>query len=252
LAGAGSSFGVVTTFYFQTHEAPELGVTFVFNLPSSLTTSAAAKTNTILAIQSYTQTAPNELTLGLYMESGVFSLSGLYWGSVSDFNIVIAPLLASLPGSSLTNVITVDWVESLQHLAGSGPVQQPLSGYDLHDNLFAKSLVTTASEPLTSANLLPFFEYFNNEGSTTNVPWWVIMDIYGGFINTVPRSQNSYTHRDSLLTFQLYTYAPSPTSPYPAGGIPFLNGMLSSLTNTLPQEKVKAYENYVDPTLAPA
>ena len=135
MAGAGSSFGVVTTFYFQTHEAPELGVTFGFNLPSSLTTSAAAKTNTILAIQSYTQTAPNELTLGLYMESGVFSLSGLYWGSVSDFNIVIAPLLASLPGSSLTNVITVDWVESLQHLAGSGPVQQPLSGYDLHDNL---------------------------------------------------------------------------------------------------------------------
>ena len=78
------------------------------------------------------------------------------------------------------------------------------------------------------------------------------MDIYGGFINTVPRSQNSYTHRDSLLTFQLYTYAPSPTSPYPAGGIPFLNGMLSSLTNTLPQEKVKAYANYVDPTLSPA
>ncbi|KAI5782096.1 hypothetical protein DFH27DRAFT_579765 [Peziza echinospora] len=252
LAGAGSSFGVVTTFHFQTHEALELGVTFAINLPSTHTTTASAKANTILAIQAFVQTAPNELTLGLYMEPGVFSLSGLYWGTVSDFNIAIAPLLASLPGSSVTDVKTVNWVESLQHLAGSGPVQQPLSGYDLHDNLFAKSIVTSKSQPLTYANLLPFFEYFNNEGSSAPVPWWVIMDIYAGHINTVPLTQNSYTHRDSLLTFQLYTYTSSPTSPYPAGGIPFLNAMVASLTNTLPQGQVKAYANYVDPTLSPA
>jgi len=71
--------------------------------------------------------------------------------------------------------------------------------------------------------------------------WWVQIDLYGGAISAIPASDSSYTHRDAILNCQFY----SSGSPYPAGGIEFMSGLVSSLDSS----PYAMYPNYVDPTL---
>ncbi len=88
--------------------------------------------------------------------------------------------------------------------------------------------------------------------STGSLGWWVQIDMYGGYISTVPTTSTAYTNRDDVLNFQFY--GSSGGSSFPSSGtgtkngITFMDGLVQNLQNPV----VHAYPNYIDPTLTTA
>jgi hypothetical protein len=76
-----------------------------------------------LAWQSFAATAPKELAMaaGLSASGGSVSMtfSGNYYGSASQFQGVIAPLMASLPSGTSLSAKALGWIDGLVALAGS-------------------------------------------------------------------------------------------------------------------------------------
>lgn len=67
----------------------------------------------------------------------------------------IAPeFLRTLPTPSSTRIQTLPWLDSLVDMWGS-PLPQPLSGYNAHDNFYAKSILVPETTPL-SVSKLPY------------------------------------------------------------------------------------------------
>lgn len=67
------------------------------------------------------------------------------------------------------------------------------------------------------------------------------MDLYGGAnsaINSVSLAENSFGHRDKLLTFQMYASSPDFAPPYPEEGFSFLDGCVPTFSFAKRREKV--------------
>lgn len=115
-------------------------------------------------MQEYGQVAPKEIALRLFTMNEVFTVSGVYWGTRANFNSAIAPFTALLPNGTTFSTIEGGWIETLVALAYSDTLEVPLTGYDMHDTFFTKSLVSSQSHPQNTSVLLPFFEYLMTEG----------------------------------------------------------------------------------------
>ena len=260
LRGAADSFGIVTTFYLKTQPAPATVVNWSFGLPGMFT-SAATTANAFLHIQSFAQNASvvdRKLGMGMYFDGSGFSVSGTYFGSITDFNNKIKPeLLRTLPTPSSSSVQAVDWIKSLTLLAGNTPLTQPLdrTKYTLHDDFFAKSVVVPASSPLTSAALNSYFKYIISNGVNAPNPWFSIVNLYGGpdsQINVPSVSSSAYSDRNALWVIQHYGYTGNTNSPFPPASTNFINGLSNSLTSAQPGTTFTGYLNYVDPSLSAA
>ena len=184
--------------------------------------------------------------------SGAFSISGLYFGSLDDFNNKIKPeLLRGLPTPSSSSVQAVDWIQSLTMLAGQS-LAQPITGYSQHDDFFAKSIVTPSSAPLASDALTSYFSYIIQHGINAANSWFSIINLYGGpdsQINAHDTSFSAYSHRSSLWVFQHYGFTGNTASPFPTSIIPFITGLNDALTSAQPGVVFSGYANYVDPSL---
>lgn len=107
LKGAGSSFGIVTTFLFNTFAAPAQTTIFNVNLPWG-NTQQAVKSWT--AVQEYTQnTMPRAMNMRIFGNAYAAQLQGLYHGSSNDLRTAIQPLLTAV-GASLGQAQQTDWV----------------------------------------------------------------------------------------------------------------------------------------------
>lgn len=85
----------------------------------------------------------------------------------SDERLQIAPeLLRTLPAPSNTSLKSLDWLASLADQWG-GPLAQPLSGYDAHDNFYAKSILVPESTPLTVCSLFPSLPFSHHHAAPT-------------------------------------------------------------------------------------
>lgn len=85
------------------------------------------------ALQEYAQTiAPKELALRLWTLNDVFEVTGVYWGTKSDFDTVIAPLLAKWPSKTTVVIEEHGWLDMLQSLASGDTLPQPLD-YTKHE-----------------------------------------------------------------------------------------------------------------------
>ncbi|KAI4216102.1 MAG: hypothetical protein LQ351_001600 [Letrouitia transgressa] len=258
LRGAAESFGIVTTFYLQTVQAPASVVQYSFGLPN-LFKSAATTTAAFQHIQSFAQNASvvdRKLGLGLYLDGSSFLIRGTYFGSIADFNNKIKPeLLRTLPTPSATSVQSVSWIESLTILADPQPLQQPKTGYDQHDTFYAKSLVVPSKSPLTTQGLNSYFGYMITNGTKTANPWFSIINLYGGpdsLINVPSPSSSAYSDRFALWVIQHYGNVGTAGSPFPPNIIPFVQGLSDSLTKASPGTEFLGYSNYVDPQLSAA
>ena len=258
LRGAAADFGIITTFYLQTQPAPTSVVNFHYNIPGMLS-SASATTAVFEHLQSVAlnvSIVDRRLGLGVYLDGGQFYFSGTFFGDLADFNDNIASaLLNGIPTPSYSNVQSVDWITSLTMLGAPNPLQEPTSGYNLHDDFFAKSLVVPSSSPLTTEALNSYFGYVIQSLGNAPSSWFTIINLYGGpdsQINVPSASSSAYSDRDALWVFQNYARTSSPASPYPATDIIFVNGLNTAVTSAMPQTPFGAYLNYVDPTLTPA
>ena len=260
MRGDAADIGIITTFYLQTLPAPDKVVNWSFDLPNmfiNASTTAAAFDH----IQSYalnTSLVDRNLGLGIFFDGTVFTLSGTYFGDLGTFNKRLAPaILSKLPEPTKKNVKSLSWLDSLRALDNNSPLEQPLTGYSAHDDFFAKSVVTPASNPLTIEALTNYFIYVNTHGINNGSvgTWYTIINLYGGpdsQINAVASDSAAYSGRSALWVIQHYGYTANMDSPYPQGNMDFVEGMNKALTEVMEKDEVRfgAYANYVDPSLS--
>lgn len=133
LRGAGSSFGIVTKFKLQTLQAPANGVRFTYSFGQPPRDNISYRVAIFQALQLYAlNTAPKELALRLWTLNDVFEVTGVYWGTRADFDIVIAPLLAQWPSQTTGVFEEHPWLDMLSSLANGETLAQPLA-YTKHE-----------------------------------------------------------------------------------------------------------------------
>lgn len=258
LRGAADSFGIVTTFYFKTQAAPTSVVNWSFSLPNMFQ-SVATLTSTFTHLQNFAQNASvvdRKLGIGMYMDGVGFSISGTYFGSLATFNNAIKPeLLRGLPAPSTSSVQSVDWIKSLIILSGTTTLQEPLTGYNAHDDFFAKSVVVPSSSPLTTDAINNYFQYIISSGVNSGNSWFSIINLYGGpdsQINVPSPSSSAYSDRSAFWVAQHYGFTGNTGSPFPTTTIDFINGLNNAMTSKMPNTVFGGYLNYVDPSLTPS
>lgn len=144
------------------------------------------------------------------------------------------------------------------------PLPQPLSGYDAHDNFYAKSILVPETTPLSVRNkplshheinvltlshqpsaLLNYFTYIATNGSSTS-GWFSELNLLGGpasWINNPPYP-SAYSSRNSLWVLQHYATVPATANGDTKPTIDFVNGLNDALGMGY-----GGYLNYVDPEL---
>jgi hypothetical protein len=132
LRGAGSSFGIVTQFKFNTFAAPTNNVVFNYNLPmgSNNVTLAAS---VIDAVQKFgNSNTPPELNMRVLCNGYSNQLLGVYYGTVANFNTTIRPLLQQLNMTFASgNPQNVSWLTALSTYAYDN-LSPPLD-YNVHE-----------------------------------------------------------------------------------------------------------------------
>lgn len=117
LRGAGSAFGIVTSFKFKTFKAPESNIAFSYDL-SGL--DRANLVDALVTLQDYAdEEQPKEMNMQVTLASGsAVELSGMYHGDQDGFDKTMQPLLEKL-GISPTDSQpeTMGWIDSIKHQA---------------------------------------------------------------------------------------------------------------------------------------
>lgn len=68
----------------------------------------------------------------------------------------------------------------------------------------------------------------------------------------MPQGSTSFSHRDTLFTWQFLGITYDSKPPFPQAGVDFIHGIFSSMAGKLPPQDVKGYVNMFDSTLSPA
>ena len=169
MRGAGPSFGITTAITVKTFPAPSSATVFqyVWNMDP---TDAA---NAVSAFQEFsTSNIPSqfgaEFVIGRGNAAGQlsFGLTGGWYGPEQNLSSVIQPFLSQVGPPASTNLVPGSYIDSVAYLGGGS---LSTSGPDSRDTFYAKSLMTPAASPISSAALLAFMNYMANEGSNTDV-----------------------------------------------------------------------------------
>ena len=111
--GAGSNFGVVASYQFNTFAAPSV-VTY-FNMPFTWNVNNAP--GNLAAVENYTKTVmPAELTMRMSIQSGSTYFEGMYFGNSTDLKAALQPLM-SQTGMSLRSSTQTDFLSAFVHYA---------------------------------------------------------------------------------------------------------------------------------------
>ncbi|KAK3386250.1 hypothetical protein B0T20DRAFT_457743 [Sordaria brevicollis] len=252
LRGAGSNFGIVASFKFNTFAAPSQVTAFQINLPwnsASAIASGWGKLQDWLAAGNM----PKEMNMRVFGSPSQTQLQGLYHGSSSALRTAVQPLLTTL-GASLSNAQQYDWMGAFTYYtyggAGSVDVTHP---YNMVETFYSKSLVTTA---LPASALNSVATYWINTAKRVNRDWFIIIDMHGGPksaitspVTSAANYTSSYAYRDPSYLFLYEFYDRVMFGSYPSNGFSFLDGWVKSFTDNLDQKQWGMYVNYADPTM---
>ncbi|KIJ37487.1 Glucooligosaccharide oxidase [Sphaerobolus stellatus SS14] len=252
IRGGGPSFGVVTTWKFQTLEAATTTVSYFITFRRSLSAEAAA--NAYLIWQRicgpFPEPSDNLATAVVFSpaeEEGTVHMrfQGNWYGPEEDAYAWLDPFMHNLQAVGLNPILNAtahNWIDGLRAFAGNGD-SLDTSEPDIPDNFFTKSLITMNASPAWL--IRNWVNYMATEGVRSNTDWFAQVDLYGGKIGRLSQDTNAFAYRDAFLVYQLYASKPKASSFFPPDGIPFVNGMLAALE----PNPAGAYPNYIDPTL---
>ncbi|KAF2652414.1 Glucooligosaccharide oxidase [Lophiostoma macrostomum CBS 122681] len=246
--GACDSIGIVTKFEMQTHAAPESITYFDFEYSTGIYKDKDTYIETFLHIQDValnTTVVDERISWGIYENGSLYKIGGAFHGTIDDFKATVVPeFLRTLPTPNVINITSYSWIDYLKLVSDRNAIIEPLTGYDEHDDFFAKSITVPEKDGFTAAALGAKYDYI----TTGKVPsFFVITNLYGGpgsAINEKDTEFAAYRDRDSLWVLQLYGNKPGNTS------LPFINGLTAAITGAQPQTEFGAYLNYVDPSLS--
>ncbi|KAK3952252.1 glucooligosaccharide oxidase [Pseudoneurospora amorphoporcata] len=243
LRGAGSNFGIVASFKFNTFAAPSQVTAFQINLPWNSASSIAsgwgklqdwlAAGNMPKEMNMSLRLAKSDATAGLsnaqqYDCMGVFTYY-TYGGTVDvthPYNTVSLPPSPSLPAAT-----------------------NPLPGRNL-----LLQISRHHRPPLRRPKLCR--NYWINTTKRVSRNWFLIMDMHGGpnsaITSWTTNSANytsSYAYRAPEYLFLYELYDGANYGSYPSNGFGFLDGWVKSFTDHMKQEQWGMYINYADPTM---
>lgn len=186
----------------KTQTAPSSNILFNYVFTPS---NATVAVNTFLAFQTYgANSAPPALGIHVELDNGYFAVSGVYYGTKTQFTAAIKPFLDAVPKApSSSSVKTYDWPGILQQLAGSDGSLNTSTKADVSDTFYAKSLMVAQDKPLTTAALTSFFAYLYGPGKTSDTSWFILVSNIPSVVQLV---QSSY-----FDLFQRRTYGVVPT-----------------------------------------
>lgn len=115
LRGAGSSFGIVSEFEFDTFEPPEELTHFEVSLAWD---DAESIVDGWLELQEWAdEEMPRDMNLRFSVDTRGVGLDGLYHGGKEDMEAVVVPLVERLGGGRFTANVTYDWMGQLEGYA---------------------------------------------------------------------------------------------------------------------------------------
>ncbi|KAK1231407.1 hypothetical protein PQX77_005469 [Marasmius sp. AFHP31] len=256
--GAAPSIAIVTSFEFETFPEPNYAVIWGYGWDLPTADASAA----LQAFQTFSLTAnlPRQLTadvnLGRSSQRGFVSFRvGGGWYAESDdggkaLNDSLLPLLESLPEpTSISREGNGTYIDTILILANSDKGLDTTTPEGT-DTFYAKSLMTPEGEPMSDEACTSFMRYLAEDGFDSNMGWFFQIGLYGGrnsAINAVPANATSFIRRDTLFTMQFYASSPGNQPPYPEEGFTFLDGVVDSITSSMPENwDYSAYTNYLD------
>ncbi|KAK3116436.1 hypothetical protein LTR53_003229 [Teratosphaeriaceae sp. CCFEE 6253] len=241
LKGAGSSFGIVVEYEFDTFAAPD-EVTY-FNMPIQWNVSSAPAK--LAALESYTENdMPADLTMRMFSSARSSQLEGMYFGNVTGLKRALKPLLEDTE-LKISQAVNTTWMDAFEHYANAP--SDPTYPYSSQQTFYAKSLMLKGLNGTAAVN---FAHYWFNETSTNDRAWWFQLDLHGGKHSAVTNgdhSMSSYAHRDKLYLIQFYDQ--SFFGGDPDDGHSFLDDWVSKTTAPLARSDWGMYINYADSRL---
>ncbi|KAF7545225.1 hypothetical protein G7Z17_g9328 [Cylindrodendrum hubeiense] len=245
LRGAGSSFGIVAEFEFDTFEVPEQITSFTMVL-NWLESEAV---NGLGMLQDLITEAPKELNMLIEMTPSAQSIQGTYYGDEDGLKGVLQPLLKHVKTQETQagelRMATVGWIEALEKF-GYGPLDMtyPLKQ---HANMYATNLVVYA---LTQGQLEALMSiFYKTENATSRPTWTMLFELVGGThsaLTGIDSSATSFFHHDKMMLVQLSGLSPRENT---EEGIGLLEGFKKTFTDMLGDGNWGMYANYVDTEL---
>lgn len=117
LRGAGSNFGVVASYEFDTFPAPAEVTYFSMPFRWNATTGLA----NLAKVEAYARdTMPADLNMRMFSSGFSSQLEGLFYGNVSGLQAALAPLLAATtPPLKLMQAVNTTWMDAFAHYANA-------------------------------------------------------------------------------------------------------------------------------------
>lgn len=143
MRGAGSSFGIVTSFAFQTFQAPEANVVFRYSIPDE---DRGEVKNALAVLQDFAiDGQPPEMNMRSFIRPQGISLEGVYQGNEEAFDRIMQPLLENLGIRSRNDSTPQDdsdrevmgWIDALEAYANG-----PLTGGERWSETFVGLIVS--------------------------------------------------------------------------------------------------------------
>ncbi|KAM5483343.1 hypothetical protein MaudMau93_006308 [Microsporum audouinii] len=243
IRGAGSSFGIVTEFEFNTFELPDHVVVFAIELPWN----ERAVAESLKTVQRLAMTAREELNLAFAVTAYSQTIRGLYFGNEQGLLQALQPLLISLK-TRPSLIKTVGWLEGLENFADGEPLDQTYP-YNAHTTTYASSLVTPSltNEQIDSL-VSTLFANINDVDARHS--WDILFELHGGPKSAVSRagtSATSYAHRNKLLLWQLNDFGEN--GKLPRESFALLKQIMDSVTQSMVEGDWGMYANSIDTQL---
>ncbi|KAJ5949140.1 hypothetical protein N7454_000724 [Penicillium verhagenii] len=236
--GAAASFGIVTEFKLNTHEAPAEAIQYSYEVNFG-DVSDKAKVfkdwQNLIATPNISRKFSSELVL---FEGGVL-VSGTFFGSKEEFNAFGLEKHFPIKDHGTTLHLT-DWLGMLTSqaedliLTSMGGTPAPF---------YAKSMPFTPEQSITDDGVDAMFKYIASAKKDT-VAWFVIFDLEGGAVNDRAVNATAYAHREAFMWMQ--SYAVSLIDPVSSTTKKFLDGLNDVVSSSRPGV-YGAYPGYVDP-----
>ncbi|KIJ25606.1 Glucooligosaccharide oxidase [Sphaerobolus stellatus SS14] len=244
--GAGASFGIVTSFVFETHPAPDIKTHYSFQLTFG-THDELAKI--FLKWQEFVSSPEvmNDRSFNsiINIASNIVFVQGSRMGSAAELQASEVSIRMKEIFDVDISTKELDWLASILDWA-TNAIDSIAGGLSIP--LYTKSFAVRQSKLLTPEAITAWFDYMDKH-SPHGCVWVLLGDLQGGRTADIPNDATAYSLRDSLYTVCAYAIGPLP---FPDDAMAFVNGTIETVSTFMPNANFGVYPGYVDPLIPKA